>query len=323
MDANQKEEVKAHISSFPVVESHYCRANTERQYLEPTLNVLRMYDLYRLKCSENGDTPVKESYYRLIFNTEFNLSFHAPKKDRCDQCEAYETAVKQNMVSQSDEYRQTKHMADKTAMRQERQKDREDKDTLTVCFDLQNVISCPRAEISSFFYKRKLNLYNLTAHSSQTKKGSVLCGQRTMSGRGANDIASALVKLLERVLHDHPEATEIVTWSDSCEPQNRNSIIAFAIADFLTRHPQVKRITMKYSTPGHSAVQEVDNMHSHIEKAMAMSEFYSPLSYTCVLLKVNRNNAYEIVQMKSTYFYDFQACSKLFQYKQVPFSEVS
>ncbi len=91
IDVNQKEEVKAHISSFPVVESHYCRANTERQYLEPTLNDSRIYDLYRLKCNENVNTPVKESYYRFIFNTEFNLSFHALKKDWCDQCEAYET----------------------------------------------------------------------------------------------------------------------------------------------------------------------------------------------------------------------------------------
>lgn len=54
-----------------------------------------------------------------------------------------------------------------------------------------------------------------------------------MSGRGANYIASAVMKILEQVVHDHPDATEIVTWSDSCVPQNRNSIIAFAMADFL------------------------------------------------------------------------------------------
>lgn len=109
IDEHQKEQVKAHISSFPVVESHYCRASTERQYLEPVLNVSRMYDLYRLKCNENGNAPVKESYYRFIFNTEFNLSFHTRKKDWCDQCEAYGTAVKQNVVRQSDEYHHTKH----------------------------------------------------------------------------------------------------------------------------------------------------------------------------------------------------------------------
>ncbi len=77
---------------------------------------------------------------------------------------------------------------------------------------------------------------------------------------------------------------------------------------------------MKYSTPGHSAVQEVDNMHSHIEKAMAVSEVFSPLSFMRVLLRVNRNSPYEVIQKKSTDFFDFQACAKVFQYKQVPFS---
>lgn len=130
-----------------------------------------MYDLYKRKCLEEGSTPVKESFYRFIFNSEFNLSFHIPKKERCDQCESYQTALDQNLLSQVAESKQKKHIADKTAMRQERQADRDAENTLVVCFDLQNVITCPRAEISSFFYKRKLNLYNLTAHSSLSKKG--------------------------------------------------------------------------------------------------------------------------------------------------------
>lgn len=121
-------------------------------------------------------------------------------------------------------------------MRQERQKDRRIKILLTVCFKLQNVISCPQAHFSI----SKLNLYDLTAHSSQTKKGYCALWTEAMSGRGANYIASAVMKILEQVVHDHPDATEIVTWSDSCVPQNRNSIIAFAMADFLTRHPKIK-----------------------------------------------------------------------------------
>ena len=124
----------------------------------------------------------------------------------------------------------------KNAMRQERQRDREDKQHLTFCFDLENVISCPRAEVSSFFYKRKMNLYNMTAHSSLTKKGYCAVWMEIMAGRGGNDMASAIVKILERVVQDHPEVTEIVTWSDSCVPQNRNSIMSFAIVEFLSRN---------------------------------------------------------------------------------------
>ena len=37
--------------------------------------------------------------------------------------------------------------------------------TAVVCSGLQNVITCPKVDldISSFFYKRKINVYNLTA----------------------------------------------------------------------------------------------------------------------------------------------------------------
>ena len=118
-------------------------------------------------------------------------------------------------------------------------------------------------------------MYNLTAHTSLSKKGYCAIWTEEISGRGANDIASALVKTLDQIILDHPDATSIITWSDSCVPQNRNSIIAFAMAEFLTRNSKIHHVTMKYSTPGHSAVQEVDNMHSQIEKSMALSEFYS------------------------------------------------
>ena len=53
-----------------------------------------------VKCLEEVSTPVKESFYRFIFNSEFNISFHIPKSDRCDRCESYQTALEQNVLSQ-------------------------------------------------------------------------------------------------------------------------------------------------------------------------------------------------------------------------------
>ena len=47
---------------------------------------------------------------------------------------------------------------------------------------------------------------------------------------------------------------------------------------------------MKYSLAGHLCVQEVDNMHQQIEDAMQISEFYLPISFLRMLLKVNRKN---------------------------------
>lgn len=79
------QEIRNHIQSFPTVDSHYCRANSQKQYLEATLIISKMYDLYRVK----HDNPVSHCIYSKVFNREFNLSFFRPKKDLCDKCESF------------------------------------------------------------------------------------------------------------------------------------------------------------------------------------------------------------------------------------------
>jgi hypothetical protein len=78
--------VKEHIESFPVVESHYRRKSTSRQFLAQELSVRKMYDLYQLRCQTDGVKHVSEKIYRDVFCKEFNLSFHKPKKDACQTC---------------------------------------------------------------------------------------------------------------------------------------------------------------------------------------------------------------------------------------------
>lgn len=81
--------VRDYIMSFPKVESHYCRATTNRQYLEPNLNIVKIYKMYTAYCEENKENPVPLSMYRHIFVTQFNSGFHARKSDRCNVCEKY------------------------------------------------------------------------------------------------------------------------------------------------------------------------------------------------------------------------------------------
>ena len=52
------------------------------------------------------------------------------------------------------------HQKDKTETREEREKDRKSKSRIEaiICFDLQNVIACPRANVSRFLYKKKLHI---------------------------------------------------------------------------------------------------------------------------------------------------------------------
>jgi hypothetical protein len=78
------DDVRNHIDSFPTVDSHYCRKDTKRKYLQSGLSVKKMYDLYCTYCDIKNLTKVSISIYRKVFDTEFNLGFFRPRKDQCD-----------------------------------------------------------------------------------------------------------------------------------------------------------------------------------------------------------------------------------------------
>lgn len=50
------ESVRDHINSFEKVESHYCRASLSREYLDETLNINKMYSMYKESMLENNLT---------------------------------------------------------------------------------------------------------------------------------------------------------------------------------------------------------------------------------------------------------------------------
>ena len=63
-------------------------------------------------------------------------------------------------------------------------------------------------------------------------------------------------------------------------------------------------------------------MHQKTEVAMPVTKFYSPLSFLRILLKLNRNHPYQIIQMKSEDFMGFQNSSKMLQFSNVPYTKV-
>lgn len=316
------QQVKNHINSFARVESHYCRADSRKEYLESGLTITKMYELYSKKMDEENLPAVKSSFYRNVFCEQFNLSFHKPKKDRCEICELDKLETAEGRQD-SHNVRYLIHIRQKEAARNERNRDRESKNKAVVTFDMENVLSCPKAEVSSFYYLSKLSVYNLTAHFSVT--GRVYCAiwPETLMGRRGNDIASALVKILTKIIEDNPETKEFVLWSDSCVPQNRNSVISYALCHFMMQH-NIESVTIKYSTPGHSCVQEIDSVHSVIERVVNKAEYYSPLSLLRLLLKVNSRKPYKVLQMRPSDFFDYQTmASNCYDYSKVPFTKTA
>ena len=75
-----REAVKSHILSFPSLESHYARSGTTRKYIDKDLNITKMHSLYMEHYINDESMHVKESYYRNVFVSDFNI-FHKQKKD--------------------------------------------------------------------------------------------------------------------------------------------------------------------------------------------------------------------------------------------------
>lgn len=79
---------------------------------------------------------------------------------------------------------------------------------------------------------------------------------------------------------------------------------------------------MKFSLSGHSCVQEFNNAHSAIEKAMSKTDFYSLIRLIRILKSFNTHNPYKVIQLKPNDFKDYGATAKLLNHKTIPFTEV-
>lgn len=220
--------VREHINLFERVESHYCRSSSSREYLDETLNISKMYAMYEEFMSDKNITPIaSEHKYRDIFNHEFNLSFHKPKKDQCDACASFKflSDAEKQLPKFLDVY--DEHIKNKNLSRQMMQTDKEeaksDDSILCASFDLQKVLPTPRSQISQMYYKRKLSIYNFTVFDMVSKLGQCNIWNETTAKRGGNEISSCLWKFI--VDNVQKEKDEFRFYSDNCGGQNKNQIL--------------------------------------------------------------------------------------------------
>lgn len=152
---------------------------------------------------------------------------------QCDLCLSYNNSINEKKIELEEKF--NKHIEEKSLSRIEKQKDRQNitKNDKVVIYDLEAVLQCPRGDSSAFYYKSKLNSYNLTLteltkSSSKTAYDVVHCYFWTESDakRGAVEIGTCILKYMERLCEGHPEDKNIIFYSDNCCGQNKNKYIA-------------------------------------------------------------------------------------------------
>lgn len=193
---NARQAIIDHINSFPCVESHYTRKNTQKKYLGSNLNITKMYELYQEKNKGSGIRVASFQTYQQIFGNGFNLAFHVPKNDQCLKCGVAQRAESEAQVPAEIRLNLEAHIKRKEMCREALKMDIEsaknDPQIVVATFDLQSVLQIPISAESSFFYKRKLCLYNLTFFCENTKEAYCFTWPETEGRRGSNEIGSCI-----------------------------------------------------------------------------------------------------------------------------------
>ena len=112
-----REGIRAHVNSFPRVESHYTREQTKREYLESDFNLATMYRLYIEDCKKNSKPFAKKWGYEKIFNYEINIGFFKPKKDQCNFCTQYQNSSEEDKGEMQEKFKE--HQDNKERSRKE------------------------------------------------------------------------------------------------------------------------------------------------------------------------------------------------------------
>lgn len=302
-----RQSVRAHINSYPRIPSHYVRAKSKREYLEHGLNGAKMYRQYK-EWVHLEKIPAAERaskyQYEDVFNSEFNIGFFMPKKDRCLLCTKLTTFTqeeRETINTQVLEHHRNKKGA-YAALKKTRDLLTKRADVAMLCFDLQKVLPCPKSETSVFFYKNKLSVYNLTVYNSRQHQGTCYLWHAGTAKRGANEIGTALKLALSDLARQGIK--EVWSFSDSCAGQNKNRFI-YAMLLLVSASCGIK-ITHCFLEPGHT-YNDADSVHGRIEIASKRRDIYDLNEWIDVIRTAKVDEPmYDVKVLQRSDFLDFK-----------------
>ncbi|CAI6372474.1 unnamed protein product [Macrosiphum euphorbiae] len=75
-----KDNIRSHITSFPAIESHYCRSATSKKFIDGSLNISLMYKLYVEYCINQNLVMAKNISMKQFLMKNSIFLFIPPKK---------------------------------------------------------------------------------------------------------------------------------------------------------------------------------------------------------------------------------------------------
>lgn len=303
------------INSFPHYVSHYRRETSQSLYLDPELNTSTMYRLFKQNWTNNHpdiEAPSIKSYVK-IFNS-MGLKFKNLKSDTCKQCDKLQIQLKVAKPAEKEaiDNIRTVHWDKAKALREQMKYDfetgRQNPKVQGICYDLQKTFNLPKATSNVFYYTRNLNMFNLGVHDGRTDRGFFHVWLENEAGRGAQEIASCLIKFLDENLQ--PEAEELIMWSDSCGGQNRNRLMCLMMHYWLSKQKNLHRICLRFLLSGHS-YNVCDSDFASVENVVKnKQEIFLPSEVVHIMEKCRLEKPFKVTQMGPHDFFSAQTLVK-------------
>ncbi|CAG4951124.1 unnamed protein product [Parnassius apollo] len=211
--------------------------------------------------TENPQSVVKKSYFRAIFNQDFNLGFGNPRTDVCSKCIELDGKIKM----ENDQVKKKDLMIEKRVHRLRAKaffkllQEKSD-DMITFSFDCQKNNPLPKVPDQSAYYSRQIYLYNFTIVQGSSKNEFP---------KTSNQIASAVYDRLNKTNFEGINTVRLV--ADGCGGQNKNSILLCMLSRWLLDNTSLKKIEVVFPITGHFFMPP-DRVFGNIEKVLKKQE---------------------------------------------------
>lgn len=300
------------ISQFPKYQSHYSRKkNPNRFYLAPSLNISKMFNLYR----NQTENPVSMFIFRNVFKTKFNLCFHAPVSDSCKTCDSTEQIIK----FETDETRlkdakckKELHLRKAEAARNGMNVDAElgktpENDITVIAFDLMSTLPTPDISTGIVYYKRQLWSYCLGIHNLSTNEAHMYIWNESVASRGPQEIGSCLLNYIKNFV----KTSRLIMYSDQCGGQNRNVKLAVLCNYMIEKKlSMVQQIDHKFLVSGHSYLA-CDRDFGVIEKhKKGYNDIYVPNDWVKIIKGARKRNPFVVIEMQKADFISTEPLEK-------------
>lgn len=286
------------FDSLPSLESHYCRARTNKKYLLAEWgSKQKLYEFYVNDwCCKKEIRPLSISVFFEMFDVK-NLALFSPKKDQCEKCAKYSVGN----LSQ-EEY--TIHQKKKEDARNEKNKDKAE-ETHVYTVDLQAVLMAPKSQVSSLYYRTKLQVHNLVFYNIKNQKAYCFLWNEVEGGLGAEEFASIWTYFIEKkVLCGNENPGKLIFYSDGCTYQNRNCVMSNALLNIAIK--QNIMIEQKILEIGHTQM-EADSVHSSIERAIRNRNIDVPAEYISICKTARKKpEPYDVTYLDYSFFKNFK-----------------